>query len=210
MMSVLNMVCEPPISTYCFDQSELEQQILRFYVVPDESANSRSIYDKLDPDTNVRLDERWNLNRRIVDIRQFIDTLHAKEMSTIALTYPMASKRLEMFRAMRLNWDIEEDIPATDETIDLAYETLSRLKNMAGQSDAELPEPYVYLLSDGQIEFEWEFKGKEFDLAIVKEKSLAVCSALLRDTNTWVDNEDKVLPDEIGQISTIQTFLSWL
>ena len=210
MMSVSNMVCEPPISTYCLDQSELEQQILRFYIVPDEFANSRSICDKLDPDTNVRLDERSNLYGRIVDIRQFIDTLHAKEMSSIALTYPMASKRLEMFRAMRLNWDIEEDTPATDDTIDLAYETLSRLKNMAGQSDAELPEPYVYLLSDGQIEFEWEFNGKEFDLAIVKEKSLAVCSALLRDTNTWVENEDIVLPDEIGQISTIQTFLSWL
>ena len=84
---------------------------------------------------------------------------------------------------------------------------------MAEQSNVALPEPYVYLTSDGWIEFEWDFNGKEFDLAIAEENSFVTYSSLVRpsaDPNTWVDDEKKVLPNEVAQLPSVQIFLSWL
>lgn len=193
--------------TFSFDQSAIDEQILHCYFVEDETQSTQTVFSDFQSSTDTINKTCWNFNR------QLLDTILAKAVFSIHVKYPMASKRLEIFRAMRLNWDIEEEIPATDETIDLAYKVLFQLKSVAEQSNVELPEPYVYLLSDGQIEFEWELNGKELDLAIAEENSFAVFSSLAQpseDSNIWIGDEEKVLPEEVCQLPSVQMFLSWL
>lgn len=73
---------------------------------------------------------------------------------------------LKSIQKLEPNWDFDNGIKPTTTVIARGYNLLSYLNEYLNNCDQSLSEPFIAPLSDGRIQFEWEFENNEFEVVI--------------------------------------------
>jgi hypothetical protein len=78
--------------------------------------------------------------------------------------FPKVAKRLEQFEKLETNWDGEQALPPSSETLIHAYEILETLWQSACTRRSRPPEPRVTCDANGDITYAWTLGEKELEL----------------------------------------------
>ncbi len=97
----------------------------------------------------------------------YFQIIHQKH---IAEEFPKASQRIQMFEGFKENWDGDQGLPPSRETIDHAYEILYNLCEVARVRRTRAPEPRVTCSGDGSITFAWTLSKTELELGFWLDK----------------------------------------
>ena len=91
---------------------------------------------------------------------------------TVTEVFPKASQRIQMFEGLKENWDGDQGLPPSLETLEHAYEILTNLWGVACVRKTRVPEPRVTCGGDGEVTFAWTLGKTELELGFYVEKGI--------------------------------------
>jgi hypothetical protein len=126
--------------------------------------------------TSIFVKDSVEENGPYSDISQII------QKKNLAEKFPKASQRIQMFKGLKENWDGDQGLPPSLETLEHAYEILNNLYGAARVRKTRAPEPRVTCGGDGEITFAWTLGKTELELGFcvdggVPRYDYLVCSA---------------------------------
>jgi hypothetical protein len=87
--------------------------------------------------------------------------MHKKKMADL---FPRAVQRLRQFEGLKEDWNGDQALPPSSETLEHAYEILGNLWQVACTRKTSPPEPKVTCGAHGDITFSWTLGEKELEL----------------------------------------------
>ncbi|MEI7451021.1 MAG: hypothetical protein WCJ75_15505 [Desulfomonile sp.] len=112
------------------------------------------------------------VNNLVEENRPYFLYSQIKHKKTMAEVFPKASQRIQMFEGLKENWDGDQGLPPSPQTLNHAYEILADLWGVARARKMKLPEPRVTCGAHGDITFAWTLGEKELELGFWVDKGI--------------------------------------
>jgi hypothetical protein len=181
---------------------EREVGLFNFMITDEQRTGAKQEHEM--SKTHGSVDRSLKQNRRYSMYSQLI---YKKELSDI---FPKAVRRLQGLENLKENWNGDQSLPPSTNTIEHAYAILENIWREAFVRKARILEPRVTCGAGGDITFAWTIGQRELELGFWVEHGMPQYEYLVCATPDECSCEEGSFEGELRDSHVFNALISWL